>query len=418
MKDLPKGAAAAALAGPGVDPTMTDSLLASVRRALYALSQKDTALAATVAGTSLLENDPRLNAGTGAALRLDGNVELEALLMDSEGHLGGVAALRNVQHPVQVAHAAVHSPHHLLVGSGAQRFAAWLGMAEYDPRTPATVKQHQALLTDFPALAEGPPGTTTWPPTDPEAGFQAWKAYVQLPDASEKTQRATAPVPSADAAAPPATSIENVAPTGSAEAQAAASPATTGAQGSTAEAPPASAEAGASQSAKETDESQIATRVDSSTPTVAMLVREGPGRFAGVVDTGGRWLALPGSVGAVVMVGAALYVGNRGAVAVVGPDAKLIEGLLARRTYDKLIAFQSARAAAQWALGQLSGHACGVMVMDARNIVAMSSAPMAWAKAEPNETSSATPATPPSTLTPPQPAPPPPPGPPVGAPPP
>jgi isoaspartyl peptidase/L-asparaginase-like protein (Ntn-hydrolase superfamily) len=121
---------------------------------------------------------------------------------------------------------------------------------------------------------------------------------------------------------------------------------------------------------------------------VAVLVRGGPGAFAGAIETGGAWLALPGSVGAVATPGAALYVAGRGAVALAGPNEQLIAGTLARRTYDKLLAYQSARAAAAWALGEAKGRPISIQVMDARNIVTLSNAATAWAKADPSESTS------------------------------
>lgn len=40
-----------------------------------------------IAGVVVLEDDPALNAGTGAALRLDDSADLDAAVMDSDGKL-------------------------------------------------------------------------------------------------------------------------------------------------------------------------------------------------------------------------------------------------------------------------------------------------------------------------------------------
>jgi isoaspartyl peptidase/L-asparaginase-like protein (Ntn-hydrolase superfamily) len=122
--------------------------------------------------------------------------------------------------------------------------------------------------------------------------------------------------------------------------------------------------------------------------TVAVLVRLGLSKFAAAGSSGGPWLALPGRSGELTVPGAALYVGTRGAVALTGPGETLMDEALARRTYAKLLAFQSAQAAAVWALQQLGDAPAGVLVMDGRAIVARSNAPMAWAAADPGERSS------------------------------
>lgn len=57
-----------------------------------------------VSATLLLEEQPALNAGIGAALRLDGKtIETEACVMDTEGHSGEVTQARAVPHPSAVA---------------------------------------------------------------------------------------------------------------------------------------------------------------------------------------------------------------------------------------------------------------------------------------------------------------------------
>lgn len=334
--DLPPGVAAAAFAGPGIDPTQTPGLVNAVRHALRAFTHESSPLEAAVAGATILEDDPLLNARAGAALRIDGSAELEVLVMDSSGHLGAAAAVRNVRHPVRVAFAAASSPHRLLVGEGAQRVAKWLGLPAYDVRTPRQTQTYESLVAGF---APGQPqraDATAWGSGVPGPGSSAWQAYLEPP----RTAPPPAPAP-ADAgadAAPPVT-----------------------------EPPPA----------------------ESSAAAVALLVRAGPGAFAGAIETGGTWLALPGSVGAIATPGAALHVAGRGAVALAGPSEHLIAGALARRTYDKLLAYQSARAAAAWALEQAAGRPISIVVMDARNIVTLSNAQTAWAKADPNESSSA-----------------------------
>ena len=87
----------------------------------------------------MLEDDPRFNAGTGSRVRLDGStVQMDASVMSSEGKFGAVAGIENVKNPVKVARAVTNTPHILLAGDGATRFARTLGMEPYDPITPAS----------------------------------------------------------------------------------------------------------------------------------------------------------------------------------------------------------------------------------------------------------------------------------------
>lgn len=84
---------------------------------------------------SFLEDDPRFNAGTGSVLRLDGSIEMDAALVDSLHHYGAVACIREVKNPVRVARRVMETPHHLLVGEGAVRFARLEGFPLYNPET-------------------------------------------------------------------------------------------------------------------------------------------------------------------------------------------------------------------------------------------------------------------------------------------
>lgn len=345
--ELPAGVAAVAFSGPGTDPEQTPSLVNAVRHALRSLTQESSPLEAALTGTTILESDPSLNASTGAALRLDGNAELEVMVMDSSGRMGAAAALRKVQHPVRVALAAASSPHRLLVGEGAERVAHWLGLPVYEAPTPRQLETYALLMARF---APGQPSradATVWGTTGLGPGANAWQAYLKLSEPEPKPE--PRPEPEQESGTTSAVSAEPP----------------------VAEAPP----------------------TESSASAVAILVRAGPGAFAGAIETGGAWLALPGSVGAIATPGAALHVASRGAVALSGPDERMIARALARRTYDKLLAFQSARAAATWALEQAEGRPISIAVMDALNIVTMSNAPTAWAKADPKETASAAVAT-------------------------
>jgi beta-aspartyl-peptidase (threonine type) len=95
------------------------------------------ALAAVIAAVRHLEDEPLLNAGIGACLNLEGDVELDAGVMEgAELRAGGVAAVRDVRHPVELALEVLKDGRHVLLsGAGASRFARSHCIEIFDPST-------------------------------------------------------------------------------------------------------------------------------------------------------------------------------------------------------------------------------------------------------------------------------------------
>jgi L-asparaginase/beta-aspartyl-peptidase (threonine type) len=133
--------------GAGAAADHWDGVEQAARTGLEALIAGADALSAAIAAAVVLEDDPRFNAGTGANLRLDGaTIELDAAVMDSAGHYGAVAAISDVQNPVRVAQRVLSTPHTLLVGEGAVRFARRAGFPEYSPLTEKALERHRRVL--------------------------------------------------------------------------------------------------------------------------------------------------------------------------------------------------------------------------------------------------------------------------------
>ena len=78
----------------------------------------------------VLEDSPFFNAGKGAVLNDDGNVELDASIMDGKNiNAGGVASLKHIKNPITLARFVMeHSPHVLMFGDGAEEFADEFGL--------------------------------------------------------------------------------------------------------------------------------------------------------------------------------------------------------------------------------------------------------------------------------------------------
>ena len=100
--------------------------LQATERAYGCLEQGQSPLDAVVAGVTVVEDDPEdRTVGYGGLPNEDGQVELDAAVMDGRTHRGaGVGALRSVRHVAQVAQRLLEQTQRsLLVGEGALQFA-------------------------------------------------------------------------------------------------------------------------------------------------------------------------------------------------------------------------------------------------------------------------------------------------------
>ncbi|KIP79216.1 isoaspartyl peptidase/L-asparaginase [Stenotrophomonas sp. CFBP 13724] len=106
-----------------------------------------SALAAVTRAITVLEDDPTFNAGRGAVFTHDGRNELDAALMDgATRRAGAVAGVQRVRNPILLAQAVMaHSAHVMMVGQGAETFAAEQGITLVDPSYFRTEKRWQQL---------------------------------------------------------------------------------------------------------------------------------------------------------------------------------------------------------------------------------------------------------------------------------
>ena len=139
--------------GVGNSPENLDGCVAAAEAGMAKLRAGEDALSAAVASAVRLEDDGRFNAGRGSSLRMDGEtIEMDASCMDTRGRLGAVAALQRVKNPIAVARAVADTPHWLMVGEGAERFARVLGHAPFYEPTERSRRIHEKVLA---ALAGG-----------------------------------------------------------------------------------------------------------------------------------------------------------------------------------------------------------------------------------------------------------------------
>eukprot|EP00941_MAST-03F_sp_MAST-3F-sp1_P001490 g1490.t1 len=124
---------------------LCDASVAGVKRAASAgykvLSLGGSALEAVEAAVRVMELDPVFDAGIGSVLNEDGDVEMDALIMDGATlNCGSVAGISNVTHPITAARLVKDKTDHVMfVGRGADKISQALGMKKADQSKLVTV---------------------------------------------------------------------------------------------------------------------------------------------------------------------------------------------------------------------------------------------------------------------------------------
>ena len=129
------GGAGSAKIDADVVAARTRSLSAYLRLGGEMLKQGSQSLDVVEAVIRELEDDPLFNAGRGAVYNSEGGHELDASIMDGRDlSCGAVAGVTRVKNPVSLARRVMtDTPHILLAGDGADRFARQLGLERVKP---------------------------------------------------------------------------------------------------------------------------------------------------------------------------------------------------------------------------------------------------------------------------------------------
>ena len=108
------------------------------------LQEGGSALDAVEATVQALENNPAYNAGTGSCLTATGTIEMDAGLMEGNTlQVGAVASIERIKNPISLARHVLTSPHVLLTGRGAMRFAVDNGIPLCQEEDLKTERQYQ-----------------------------------------------------------------------------------------------------------------------------------------------------------------------------------------------------------------------------------------------------------------------------------
>ncbi|KAL7878063.1 hypothetical protein SRHO_G00047060 [Serrasalmus rhombeus] len=117
-----------------IPDTLAEASVAGVKAAALAgsevLKRGGRALDAVEAAVRMMEDDLVFDAGHGAVLNTDGEVELDAIIMEGETlAAGAVSSVRNIGNPVSLARAVMEKTDHvMLTGRGANLFAESIGV--------------------------------------------------------------------------------------------------------------------------------------------------------------------------------------------------------------------------------------------------------------------------------------------------
>ncbi|MET4131578.1 beta-aspartyl-peptidase (threonine type) [Porphyrobacter sp. MBR-155] len=111
------------------------------------LAEGGSAMDAVKAAIIPMEDSPLFNAGKGAVFTWEGTNELDSSIMDGRDRsAGAVAGVKTVKNPILLADSVrTASPHVMLMGAGAEAFAAEQGFAVTPPEYFATPARAEAL---------------------------------------------------------------------------------------------------------------------------------------------------------------------------------------------------------------------------------------------------------------------------------
>jgi len=120
---------------PAMLDSRRDTMVKAIQSGYAVLSRGGSSLDAVEATIRIMEDSGLFDAGRGAYYDRDGVPELDAAIMD--GHTlaaGSVASVRHIANPIHLARLVMEkTPHVMLVGDGAERFAQSQGIELVSP---------------------------------------------------------------------------------------------------------------------------------------------------------------------------------------------------------------------------------------------------------------------------------------------
>jgi L-asparaginase / beta-aspartyl-peptidase len=121
--------------GPDRIPGKEKGMKLAVSLGYKKLMETNSVIDAVEEAVRSMELDEYFNAGFGSVLNSEGNVQMDASIMNGlGGEVGCVAVVENIMHPISLARRVMErTPHNFLAGAGAMEFARQQGI-EFLPR--------------------------------------------------------------------------------------------------------------------------------------------------------------------------------------------------------------------------------------------------------------------------------------------
>ena len=172
---------------PETDAAYRQALKTSIQAAADILDRGGSSLDAIETAIKLMEDDPLFNAGKGAVFTADGKNELDSSIMEGATmRAGAVAEVTRTRHPISLARAVMEkSPHVMLVGTGADQFAASVGLEQVDPSYFFTERRWQSLIRQLKKENAPLPARPAGAPPAPSGGMAFNDPYPE-PAAAHK----------------------------------------------------------------------------------------------------------------------------------------------------------------------------------------------------------------------------------------
>jgi beta-aspartyl-peptidase (threonine type) len=170
---------------PKTEAAYRADLQTALQKAADTLDKGGSALDAVQAAIEFMEDDPLFNAGRGAVFTAAGKNELDAAIMDGSNlKAGAVAGVTRTRHPIALARAVMEkSPHVMLIGSGADDFAAEHGLEMVDPSFFFTERRWDALVKELQKEGKPIPPRPAGAPTAPTKPVSELMFPPELPEA-------------------------------------------------------------------------------------------------------------------------------------------------------------------------------------------------------------------------------------------
>jgi len=136
---------------PEVEAAYRKAMADAAAKGSKVLAEGGAAMDAVEAVIRDLEDDPLFNAGRGAVFTAEGRNELDAAVMDGRTlRAGSVAGVTRTRHPITLARAVMEKSRHvMMIGAGADAFAASQGLEQVDPSFFFTERRWQGLVREL-----------------------------------------------------------------------------------------------------------------------------------------------------------------------------------------------------------------------------------------------------------------------------